>query len=110
MEHRAPNSMERAKTSAIWRYFTTVMPTSSTAVCNICQVNVPRGGDKTSNYNTTNLIKHLQRFHPKEHAEFNELKKLKRDGTKQLTLEETTERIQKFPSGSVVQTCLPCRF
>lgn len=93
--------MERAKTSVIWRYFTIVMPTSSHAVCSICQVNVPRGGDKTSNYNTTNLMKHLQRFHPKEHAEFNKLKKQKRDGTKQLTLEETTEKNQKFPHGSV---------
>jgi len=77
----------------IWRYFTIVMPTSSNAVCSICQVNVPRGGDKTSNYNTTNLMKHLQRF--------NKLKKQKGEGAKQLTLEETTERIQKFPHGSV---------
>lgn len=46
-------------------------------------------------------MKHLQRFHPKEHTEFNELTKQKRDGTKQLTLEETNERIQKFRPNSV---------
>lgn len=76
-------------------------PTSSTAACNICNRNVPRCGDTTKNYNTTNLIKHLQRFHSKEHAEFIELKKQSRDGTKQLTLSEIKERSEKFPTNNV---------
>ena len=54
--------MERAKGSAIWSYFTLPKPASSTATCNICKVNVPRGGTKPSSFNTTNLIKHLQKF------------------------------------------------
>lgn len=63
--HRVANIMEQAKGSPIWRYFTPVMPTSLTAACNICKVNVQRGGDKT-----TSLIKHFKRFHSKQHTEF----------------------------------------
>ena len=49
--------MERAKGSALWRYFMLAMPASSTATCNICKASVPRGaGDDTANYNTANLI------------------------------------------------------
>lgn len=99
--HAAANSKERAKGSPIWMYFMLARPTSSTAACNICNCNVPRGGDKTKNYNTTNLIKHLQRIHSKEHAEFIELRKQSRDGTKQLTLSEIKERSEKFPPNNV---------
>ena len=51
--------MELAKESAVWRYFTLATPTSSSAVCNVCKVNVLSGGGSTAKYNTTNLIKEL---------------------------------------------------
>ena len=60
--------MEQAKQSAVWRYFTFATPTSSTAVCNVCKVNVSRGGGSTAKYNITNLIKHIQKHHAKEYA------------------------------------------
>ncbi len=93
--------MERAKGSAIWRFFTLSQPTSPTATCNTCGVNVPRGGVKSSSCNTTNLIKHLQKFHIKEHAEFIELNKQKGSGMKQLTLMEMKERSEHFPTNIV---------
>ena len=96
--------MERAKGSAIWSFYTLPQPTSSTATCNICKVNVPRGGSKASSYNTTNLIKHLHKFHVREHAEFVEQNKKKGAGTKQLTLKEMKERVEKFPMNSVQAT------
>ena len=96
--------IERAKGSAIWSYYTLPQPTSSTATCNICKVNVPRGGTKTSSYNTTNLIKHLQKFHVREHAEFVEQNKKKGGGMTQLTLKEMKERGDKFPMNSVQAT------
>ena len=93
--------MERAKGSAIWSYFTLPKPASSTATCNICKVKVPRGGTKPSSFNTTNLIKHLQKFHVKEHSEFVEQDRQKGGGMKQLTLKEMKERGEKFPMNSV---------
>ncbi|CAB1426996.1 unnamed protein product [Pleuronectes platessa] len=45
--------IQRAKGSAIWSYYTLPQPTSSTATCNICYVNVPRGGTKASSYNAS---------------------------------------------------------
>ena len=65
-------SVEQAKESAVRRYFTLATPTSSTAVC---KVNVSRGGSSTAKYNTTNLIKHIQKHHAQEHAEFLQLNK-----------------------------------
>uniref|UniRef100_A0A1A7YMD4 Zinc finger, BED domain containing 4 n=1 Tax=Iconisemion striatum TaxID=60296 RepID=A0A1A7YMD4_9TELE len=63
-------------------------------------MNVPRGGSKIS----TNLIKHLQKFHPREHAEFVERGKQRGGGTKPLTLKELKERGEKFPHNSVQAT------
>ena len=62
--------MEQAKESAVWRYFMLATPTSLFAVCNVCKVNISRGGGSTGKYNSTNLIKHIQKHHAKEHAEF----------------------------------------
>ena len=96
--------MERAKDSAVWRYFTLATPTSSTAICNVCKVNVPRGGGSTAKYNTTNLIKHIQKHHAKEHGEFLQLNKTKGAGdstAQQLTLADALQRWEKFPTESL---------
>ena len=60
--------MEWAKDSAVWRYFTLATAASSTASCNVCKGNVARVGGSTAKYKTTNLFKHLQMHHAKEHA------------------------------------------
>lgn len=49
------NNMDRAKDSVVWMH---VLPTSSTAIYNICKGHVMRGGDSTAKYKRTNLIKH----------------------------------------------------
>ncbi|KAI2655629.1 Zinc finger BED domain-containing protein 4 [Labeo rohita] len=99
--------MERAKESAVWRYFMLAAPTCSTAVCNVCKGNVLRGGGKTATFNTTNLIKHLQKHHAKEHAKFLQLNKTKGKGdntaatAQQLTLADALQRREKFPTESL---------
>ncbi|KAI2645091.1 Zinc finger BED domain-containing protein 4 [Labeo rohita] len=101
------SNMERAKESAVWRYFTLAAPTCSTAVCSVCKGNVSRGGGKTATFNTTNLIKHLQKHHAKEHAEFLQLNKTKGKGdntaatAQQLTLADALQRREKFPTESL---------
>lgn len=46
---------------------------SSIATCNIYKANVSRDGGSTAKYNTTNLIKHPEMHHDKEH-DFNQIK------------------------------------
>ncbi len=48
-----------------------------------------------STYNTTNLIKHLQKHHAKEHEEFAQIKR-KKDESKQLTLTDAFQRQVKL--------------
>ena len=96
--------MERAKGSAVWKYFTLATPTSLSAACNICKQNVSRGGSSMTKYNTTNLIKHLKKHHAKEHAEFLQLNKTKEAGdntAQQLTLTDAFQRRNKFPKESL---------
>ena len=96
--------MERAKDSATWRYFTLATPTRSTAVCNSCKVNVSRGGGSTAKYSVTNLIKHIQKHHAKEHAKCLQLNKTKGAGdstAQQLTLAEALKQCRKFPTESL---------
>ncbi|KAL6463619.1 hypothetical protein MHYP_G00280100 [Metynnis hypsauchen] len=103
------NNMKRAKESGVWRHFTLDTPTSLTATCNICKTNVARGGGSTARYNTTNLIRHLQNYHAKEHGEFLTLtlqskKQAGDDKTKQLTVVDALERREKFPANSMKAT------
>ena len=80
------------------------LPTSSTAVCNVCKVNVSRGGGSTAKYNATNLIKHIQNHHAKEHAEFLQLNKTRGAGDRtaqQLTLADALQWREKFPTESL---------
>ena len=90
--------MVRVKESAVWRYFTLATPTSSTAICNICKVNVSRGGGSAAEYNTANLIKHNQKPRAKEHAKFLQLNKTKGAGDRtdqQITLADALQRREK---------------
>ena len=96
--------MERAKGSAVWKYFTLATPTTFLAVCNVCKQNVSRGGGSITKYNTTNLIKHLKKHHAKEHSEFLQLNKTKEAGdntAQQLTLTDAFQRCNKFPTESL---------
>lgn len=42
------------------------------------QIKYLRGGGRTAKYNTTDLFKHIQKQHAKEHAEFLQLKQNQR--------------------------------
>uniref|UniRef100_A0A3Q2DRA9 BED-type domain-containing protein n=1 Tax=Cyprinodon variegatus TaxID=28743 RepID=A0A3Q2DRA9_CYPVA len=64
-------------------------------ICNICGRNVPRV--KSSNYNTTSLMKHLQKCHNKEDAVIIGLGRQKGSSGKQLTSSEAKERSEIFP-------------
>ena len=71
------------------------------AVCNACQAKVPRGGNSTKLYTTTNLVNHLSTKHPEVNSQYVERKTSKearppRETRKrliqhQLSLEETQE-------------------
>lgn len=75
------NNIEKPKDPAVWRYFTLGTVTTSTATCNICKGNVATAGGSTTKYNTTNVIKDLQKHHAKDHAKLLQLNKTKGDNT-----------------------------
>lgn len=86
--------------SAVWRNFTLNSPQSETAKCNVCQADVPRGGRSAATYNTTNLIKHLRKHHPKEHDEFLALSRGKAP-SRQESLQQAFERQGKLSPDNV---------
>ena len=76
--------------SAVLDYFTLKNEKDEQAECNTCHNKVKRGGKAVRHFNTTNLIKHLAKYHQKQHEAF--LKKTedkKRKGPTQPTLAET---------------------
>ena len=44
------------------------------AICSLCSKQVPRGGDNTKSYTTSNIVHHLKSKHPEEHKKYEELK------------------------------------
>ncbi|XP_076844397.1 zinc finger BED domain-containing protein 4-like [Brachyhypopomus gauderio] len=87
--------------SAVWKYYLLDSPQSDTAKCNVCKAVVPRGGRSVATYNTTNLIKHLQKHHPKEHDEFLATKGLKAQTSRQESLLQSFERQGKLSPDNV---------
>lgn len=49
--------------SIVWDFFTVSEEDISRAICTKCSANIPRGGNKASSFNTSNLISHLKRQH-----------------------------------------------
>ncbi|CAI5678562.1 zinc finger BED domain-containing protein 4-like [Oreochromis niloticus] len=87
--------------SAVWTYFKLKDEKSKTAECNLCDASVSRGGSSLGNFNTTNMIKHLQKHHAKEYAEFSLASKAKQKSVPyQQTLLENIQRREKFPPES----------
>ena len=68
------------KRSSIWTFFTTAENTKF-ATCSVCLKEVPRGGQSTKSYTTTNLINHLKSKHPEEYKNYEELKVTKEKET-----------------------------
>ena len=56
--------------SAVWEYFELDAEKDATARCKSCKKDVSRGGNDSGRYNTTNLIKHLKKYHGELHEEF----------------------------------------
>lgn len=73
------------------------------AICNDCKGLVPRGGNKISGFNTTNLISHLEKRHKDIHDEYLQKSKerekqlaQKKSKTTQLSIPESAEKKQKY--------------
>ena len=64
--------------SACWEFFTLERPSSTTAKCKICNKDMSRGGT-FGKFSTSNLIRHLENRHKKEHAVYLEISKKKKE-------------------------------
>ncbi len=49
--------------SPVWKFFSVAEEDNAIAICNACSARIPKGGKKTSSFNTTNLISHLKGHH-----------------------------------------------
>lgn len=63
----AVNVTVNRKTSVIWEFFT-VGEDTKFAICGTCEAKVPRSGDTTKSFTTSNLIHHLMVKHPNIHG------------------------------------------
>lgn len=49
--------------SPVWSFFTVAENDNAFAICNACSLRIPRGGKRSSSFNTSNLISHLKSRH-----------------------------------------------
>lgn len=95
--------------AAVWGYFRLSEKEQRFAVCKICSSEISRGGQTTKNFNTTNLISHLQRKHGEAYNEYLQMNKKRQEEAKknaktnvtQLSLTTAFERKAVFPADSV---------
>ena len=66
------------KKSPIWEFFV-VAEDTKIAICKACKVEVPRGGQSTKSFTTTNLVHHLKSKHADDYSKYNELKEANTD-------------------------------
>ena len=84
--------------SVVWDYFKVCPTDSKVAICNDCKEAVRRGGTKTSSFNTSNLIGHLQRKHKEIYDAYKkrqEEKKKQRPATASFTQQNIKESAEK---------------
>ena len=89
--------MPRVK-AVIWDYFKVVDGNQQFTRCLTCSDRISRGGKTAKNFNTTNMIDHLQKKHPVEYKDYEEKKKLRelkeQKDRRQPTMEETRARVK----------------
>ncbi|KAK0138931.1 Zinc finger BED domain-containing protein 4 [Merluccius polli] len=61
--------------SPVWNFFKVSDKDVKLAICNVCLVEIPRGGSHIRHFNTTNMIRHLRTRHTTEYAEYERLSK-----------------------------------
>lgn len=79
--------------SAVWEYFSVENSDSVKAICKICKLEVSRGGTNKAHFNTTNLIRHLQKSHTVEYGTY----KKRTKPQQQQTLAEVFQKKDKLP-------------
>ena len=81
----------------IWEFFN-VSEDTKLAVCETCKAKVPRGGDTTKSFTTTNLIQNLTSKHPEVYAKYQERKAnqgpKQPKGTRKLSIEQQLSSIE----------------
>ncbi len=56
--------------SAVWAFFVVKKEDRRLAICNSCKCEVMRGGSRTKNFNTSNLISHLKFRHTEIYKDY----------------------------------------
>lgn len=82
--------------SAVWDHFTLKDDKDEEVECNICHNKVKCGSKTVRSFNTTNLIKHLAKYHHQQHEEYLKTTEDKKKGPTQPTLAETFGKRDKL--------------
>lgn len=56
--------------SIIWSFYKLDNDNEHLVICNECKTQVSRGGKEKKNFNTSNLVQHLERHHPSTHKQY----------------------------------------
>ncbi len=81
------------------------------AICNSCKCKVMRGGSRTKNFNTTNLISHLKFRHPKIYKDYQTKVTAKQTAllTTNKPVQQTLDNMKEFDKGSVKAKATACK-
>ena len=101
--YKSTSMTSTRRKSAIWSFFS-VDEDTKYALCNECKRRISRRGTTTKNYNITNLVSHLKTKHRELYSNWESLKAQEGEQdsekpttskkTKQLTLEESGDRVR----------------
>ncbi len=95
MSHKAVTRITRVaareKMSAVWEFFVVKKEDTRLAICNSCKCEIMRGGSRTNNFNTTNLISHLKFRHPEMYKDYQT-----KVTSEQTTLPTTNKPVQQI--------------
>jgi hypothetical protein len=58
--------------SIAWKYFKVNPKDKTVCICSFCDTIISRGGKTAETFTTTNMMNHLEKFHPEEMAEESE--------------------------------------
>ncbi len=96
--------------SAVWAFFVVKKEDTRLAICNSCKCEVMRGGSRTKNFNTSNLISHLKFRHTEIYKDYQTKVTAKQTlPTTNKPIQQTLDNTKKFDKDSAKAKAINCK-
>ncbi len=96
--------------SAVWAYFIVKKEDTRLAICNSCKCEVMRGGNRTKNFSTSNLISHLKFRHTEIYKDYQMKVTAKQTlPTTNKPVQQTLDNTKKFDKDSAKAKAINCK-